>query len=174
MNPHLQDIDKRAQALADARQALADIVMALNDGIEALKRDKMRPLKAAVTRVADHHDKLKALIDAHPELFTRPRTVVLHGIKVGLAKGKGTLQWDDDERVCKAIKKQLPDQAAVLINVTEKPSKDALTQLPVDTLKRLGITVNNTGDQVVIKPADQDVDKLVNALIKGATEEASS
>jgi hypothetical protein len=34
--------------------------------------------------------------------------------------------------------------------------------------------VVEAGDQVVIKAADADVDKLVKALIKGATEDATS
>lgn len=168
----MSDIEKRAQALADARSKLTEIVTTLNDDIEALKRQHLKGLKDAVAKMAERHDQLKSLIELNPTLFARPRTVVLHGIKLGLTKGKGSLDWEDDAAVCKAIKRLLPDQQDVLINTTEKPSKDALQQLPGATLKRLGVTVEEAGDQVVIKPADQDVDKLVKALIKGATEEA--
>jgi hypothetical protein len=38
-------------------------------------------------------------------------------------------------------------------------------------LKKLGCTVRDTGDEVVIKPVDGDVDKIVRALLKDATEE---
>jgi hypothetical protein len=169
----MTDIEKKAQAFATARAAVTECVTALNDGINALKASSMKELKAAINRMAEKHDQLKALIEQHPDLFDKPRTVVLHGVKVGFGKGRGGLEWDDDERVCKAIKKQLPDQAAVLINVKETPSKDALTQLTTDQLKKLGVTVVGTGDQVVIKPTDAEVDKLVKALLKGITEDAA-
>lgn len=166
------DLQKPAKEFADARALVAEIVTTLNEGIEALHKQHMRSLKAAVAKMAEKHDHLKALIETHPELFTRPRTVTLHGIKLGMTKGKGALEWDDDEAVCKAIKKLMPDQKDILISTTEKPSKDALQQLTAKELKALGVTVIDAGDQVVIKPADKDVDKLVKALIKGATEEA--
>jgi hypothetical protein len=169
----MTDIERRAQALADARTTLATIVTTLNDGIEALKREHLKGLKAAVNKVAEKHDQLKALIEANPALFAKPRTAVFHGIKVGLAKGKGKIDWDDDDAIIKAIKRQLPDQQDVLIITTEKPSKDAMQQLTTQQLRKLGASVTEAGDQVVIKAADQDVDKLVKALIKGATEDAS-
>jgi hypothetical protein len=170
----MTDIERRTQALADARAALSTIVTELNDGIEALKRQHLKSLKAAVNKMAEKHEALKALIEANPALFAKPRTVMFNGIKVGLAKGKGKIEWDDDEAIVKAIKRQLPDQQDVLIITSEKPSKDAMQQLTTQQLRKLGATVVEAGDQVVIKAADADVDKLVKALIKGATEDATS
>ena len=37
-------------------------------------------------------------------------------------------------------------------------------------LKKVGCTVVDAGDAVVIKPTDSEVDKLVDTLLKGATE----
>lgn len=168
----INDIERQTKAYATARQAVADIVTELNDGIEALKRQHMRPLKAAVNRMAEHHEKLKALIEQNPGLFERPRTTIFHGIKVGFQKGKGGLSWEDDNAICRAIRKSLPDQADILIITTEEPSKTALAQLDATQLKKLGVTVAGAGDQVVIKSTDSEIDKLVKALTKGATEEA--
>jgi phage host-nuclease inhibitor protein Gam len=166
----LTDIEKRAKAFADARAEVSSIVTVLNDGIDALKRDNMPALKRCIAKVAERHDNLRALIDANPQLFTKPKTVVFHGVKVGFAKGKGGISFDDEAQVVKLIKKHLPDQAEVLIITKEKPARDALAQLSAADLKKIGCTVVNTGDQVVIKPADSEVDKLVDTLIKGATE----
>lgn len=170
----MTDIEKRAAAFAEARTTVSDIVIQLNDGIAALNKQHMKNLKAAVNKMAERHEQLKALIEANPGLFDKPRTTVFHGIKVGLGKGRGGISWEDDAFVIKAIKKHLPDQADILINTTEKPSKEALNLLPADKLKKIGVTVTETGDQVVIKPADQAVDKLVKALLKGATEESDA
>ena len=127
----LLDIERRAKALADERDVLVAVVNELNSGIETLKRESMRPLKAAVKAVAEQHDKLKALIEANPELFVRPRSVVLHGIKLGFRKGSGGVEFEDAERVAGLIQKHFPEQFDVLVQTSHKPLKTALAQLTV-------------------------------------------
>ena len=58
-----------------------------------------------------------------------------------------------------------------MINVTETPIKKAIEQLSVSDLKKIGCLVTDAQDEVVIKATDTEVDKLVTALLKGATEE---
>lgn len=166
----LTDIEPTAKAYAEARAKVADIVTDLNSGIEALKRDHMPALKRAIARAAEKHDQLKQIIEANPDLFIKPRTVIYHGVKLGMQKGKGGIAFDDAEQVVRLIKKHYPEQADVLVVTTEKPAKDALAQLTVAELKKVGCTVVDAGDAVVIKPTDSEVDKLVDTLLKGATE----
>jgi hypothetical protein len=166
----MNDIDKRAKAFSEARAEVAGIVSHLNEGIEAMKRENMPGLKRAIARAAEKHDNLKGIIDANPQLFVKPRTVVLHGVKVGYTKGKGGITFDDPAQVVKLIKKHLPEQAEVLIITKETPAKDALAQLSATELKKIGCSVVDAGDAVVIKPTDSEVDKLVDTLLKGATE----
>jgi hypothetical protein len=167
----LTDIETQAKRYADARDKVAGIVTALNDGIEALKRAEMPRLKKAIAAAAEHHDALKTLIEAAPELFQKPKTVIFHGLRLGLMKGKGGIAWDDADAVIAAIQKHLPEQAEALIRWTGKPLKEAINQLDVATLKKIGCRVVDTGEQVVIKPVDSAVDKMVDALMKDATEE---
>ena len=162
----LTDIEPTAKAYAEARAKVTD----LNSGIEALKRDHMPALKRAIAKAAEKHDQLKQLIEANPALFVKPRTVVYHGVKLGMQKGKGGISFDDAEQVVRLIKKHYPEQADVLVVTTEKPAKDALAQLTVAELKKVGCTVVDAGAAVVIKPTDSEVDKLVDTLLKGATE----
>jgi exonuclease VII small subunit len=166
----LTDIEPSAKAYAEARAKVAEIVTQLNDGIEALKRSHMPALKRAITRAAEKHDQLKQIIEANPALFTKPRTVIYHGVKLGLKKGTGGITFDDADQVVRLIKKHFPEQADVLVITTEKPSKEALGQLTVAELKKVGCNSVEAGDQVVIKPTDSEVDKLVDTLLKGATE----
>lgn len=166
----LTDVENRAKLFADARSEVAETVTTLSGGIDALKRQYLPLLKRRVAKLAERHHNLRVLIDANPQLFTKPKTVVFHGVKVGFAKGKGGIAFDDAAQVVKLIKKHLPEQADVLIITTEKPAKEALSQLSADQLKKIGCTVVKSGDQVVIKPTDSDVDKLVDTLIKGSTE----
>lgn len=167
----LNDIERSAKKFAEAREHLAGIVAAMNEGIEAIKRDNMKRLKKAVSEAAEHHDALQALIETAPECFVKPRSVVLHGIKCGYQKGKGKIEWDDADQVVRLIKKHYPEQADLLIITHEMPAKEALGQLTTAELKKLGISIVEGSDTVFIKPADSAVDKLVDALLKDATEE---
>lgn len=168
----LDNISKRAEVFASARSLLADKVTALNDGIAALRKDCIPGIKRAVAKAAEAEAALRALIEAHPDCFTKPKTQVFSGVKVGFQKGKGTISFEDADAVVARIKKHLPDQADVLIKLKETPIKDALAQLSATDLKKIGVTVSEAGDQVVIKPVDSEVDKMVDALLKDATEAA--
>lgn len=173
MNP-LSPIEARAKFYADARAAVSTIVTELNDGIEALKRSRMKDLKRCINAAAEQQDKLKALIEERPDLFVKPRTVVMHGIKLGYAKGKGSVEFDDAERVADRVAKHFGEQFDVLIATKHTPVKAALCQLSAADLKKLGVTVEGTDDVVVIKPTDSAVDKLVTALLRAATDETEA
>lgn len=167
----MHEIERHAKALADARERLGAIVSELNADLDARMRQSMPALKRAVAAAADKHDALKGAIQLAPMLFVKPRTVTLHGIKLGYAKGKGSVEFDDADQVVKLIKKLHPDSVDVLIAVKEEPVKNALAQLSAAELKKLGVTVEGTSDVVVIKPTDSAVDKTVKALMKAATDE---
>ncbi len=167
----LGEIETAARKFAAARQELSDLVGELNEKIEALKRQRLTDIKRAVAKAAEHHTKVHDLVEGAPELFKKPRTLVLHGIKVGFQKGKGGISFSDPERVCELIRKHLAEQADTLIRKVESPNKEALGLLPVADLKRIGCNVTEADDQVVIKATDSDVDKIVTALLANATEE---
>lgn len=169
----IADFDRRVKAVADTRETLAAIVGDLNAGIEALKRDRMKDLKAAVRAWSEQHDRLKAMIGENPALFEKPKTHVMHGIKFGYRKGTGGLDFDDAEQVVKLIRKHFPEQFDVLVKTQETPIKGALAQLSAAELKRLGVTVEMTGDVPFIKVTDSAVDKLVAALLKSAVDESA-
>lgn len=168
----MNEINTRARAYADARDRLRELCAALDAGLKALQREHLPGIRRALNRAAEAEAALHALVEQAPELFAKPKTVVLHGVRVGYMKGKGKIEWESDEQVVKLIRKHFPELADVLIVTTEKPSKDGLVALAVADLKKLGATVTDAGDQVYIKPADSALDKMVDALLKAATEEA--
>lgn len=168
--PTLAEIEKYTKDYADARQALADQVTKLEAAVDRYKRRKLPVIKRLVAKTAEREAALKAMVENAPGLFVRPRTVIFHGIKVGFQKGKGSIDWDDNERVAQLIKKHLPEQYDTLVRTTHKPVNAALKNLSVAELKKIGCIVEETEDQVVIKAVDSDVDKVVAALLKNATE----
>lgn len=165
---HMETIHQRAEVFAQARSLLAERVSALNEGMAALRRDHLPAIRRALARAADAEAALRALVLAHPECFAKPRTQVLAGIKLGYQKGKGVISFDDADVVVARIKKHLPEKVDLLVRSKETPVKEALAQLSAAELKKIGVTISEAGDQVVVRPVDGEVDKLVDALLKDA------
>lgn len=163
---NLDPFEAKAKTLAAARTRLAESVQALNDAIAALKREHLPTIKGHLKRAFEAEKALRALVEQHPELFVKPRTVVLHGLQVGYAKGKGQIAFDDADQVVKLIKRKLPEKADVLIATREAPVKKALAQLSVAELKSIGCTVTEAGDQVVVRAVDGAIEKLVDAMLR--------
>ncbi len=164
----LGEIETLAKEFGERHDALSAKVQTINDEISAVKRRHLHQLRNYVAKAADAKDHLRAAIKAAPEFFKKPRTLMLHDVRVGFAKGKGKLVFASDAQLVTLIKKHFPDQVETLVKVEEKPVLNALANLPAKDLKRLGVTVEGAGDDVVIKPTGTAIDKLVDALIKGA------
>ncbi|MEN6358484.1 MAG: hypothetical protein ABFD59_00260 [Smithella sp.] len=172
----LIEIEKLTKDLATARQVLTERVRTLDKEKQELLQRKLPGIKKAVNDVSEKQVALKAALEESKPLFEKPRTKVLHGIKIGFQKMKGKISWVDDLQVVKLIKKHLPEMADILIKTTEKPIKKALEQLSTADLKKIGVTVSDAGDHVVIKSTDDEIDKFVEALLKedeGKEEEAA-
>ena len=168
----LSTIDFRARQYAEARAILGNRVQTLQAEIDRLRRRHLQGIINAAGSVGEYQAALRTEVEQHPELFEKPRTVVLHGVKVGFQKGKGKIVWDNDEKVIALIRKHCTEeQAELLIATVEKPSKDALLALDVGTLKKLGVTIEEAGDQVVIKDAAGDLDKLLQRFLDESAKE---
>ncbi|MBI2882870.1 MAG: hypothetical protein HYY11_03020 [Candidatus Methylomirabilis oxyfera] len=168
----ISEIERLTKAYAEARAVLSERVGRLEAALQHSKRQALPGVKAALAKAAEADSRLRAAIESAPALFERPRTLILHGIKVGIVKAKGKLVWDDPDQVVALIRKHCPDQADVLIVVRETPSKPALAQLTAAELKRVGVRVIETGDEVLVQPTDSEVDKLVGALLREALDAA--
>lgn len=163
----LAEIEIATKRYADRRGLLNLKVEQLNTLIEELKRDHLPEIKELAGETANAKSALEAVIDDSKQLFIKPRSIIISGIKVGLQKGKGGLEYVDEATVIRLIRKHLPAaQHELLIKTIEKVIKKALGELDVTTLKKIGVTVQGTGDEVLIKAVDSDVDKIITAMLK--------
>jgi len=162
----LGEIEKLTKDYAEWREQLSNAVRALEDEIGAVKRKYITSIKRKVEAVAERQAALKAAIGDSAGLFKKPRTMILHGIKIGFQKSKGEMKWVDANQVVRLIKKHFPDLVETLIKTTETPVKAALGQISAADLKRIGVTIEDDGDDVVIKSTDSEIDKFVEALLK--------
>ena len=167
----LGDIEKLTASFAHDREQVCALVANLEEELAGIRRRYLSRLRAAVAKAQTSRTVLVTAVEAHPELFDKPKTQVFHGVKVGFRKGTGGIDWDDDANVCELIRKHFPKaQAELLIKTTEKPIAKAIADLDVAELKRIGCRVESTGDVVVVKPMDSEVEKVVAALLKDNAE----
>ena len=167
----LDTIEKLAQDYADKRALLAEHLAILEQEMNAVKQAHLKVLRRRVKLAAESQSSLFSAIEGAPDLFEKPKTQIFHGIKVGFRKGKGKIEWEDDATLVALIKKRFPDHCDELIITTEVPSATGLQDLDAADLRKLGVTVEEAGEQVVVKPVETDVERLVKALLKGALEE---
>ncbi len=157
-------IEERARYYAACRDELATRINALEaEVIVARERHRIGLLDALRAHKRAEED-LRCAIAAAPELFDKPRTRVLHGIRMGYQKGKGGLEIADEETTVKLIRKHCPDKFDALVKVIERPIRKALQNLDAGLLKKLGIGILGTGDVIVLAATDGDLDKLIKAL----------
>jgi hypothetical protein len=169
----MQTIERAAEKLSQAYALRNDIIDQMEKAIAAIEASEMPKFRKAMAKLTEQHEALKAMIQASPELFASPRTVTLHGIKLGFQKGKGKLVFGDEEKLIERIRKVCPDMASTLIVASESVSKTELAKLPADLLRRLGASVIDSGDQIVIKAVDTDHDKLADLYLKAGSLEQS-
>lgn len=164
----MEKIEGLTKEFAEARSALIAEVSALEIEIRQAKLRRLTAIKERVSDAANAHTALDLAIQESPGLFKKPKSRLLHGIRVGFQKAKGKVEYKDAAFVVALIKKHFTKKkAATLINTTEKPIKDALSKLSGDELKKLGVRLGDDDDKAFIKPADSEIDKMVDALIDG-------
>ena len=157
-------IDKAAAAYADARQATDVIVTALTEALEAIKRDYLADMRAAVARAAEAHEKLKALLVEYPDQFVKPKTVVTHGLQIGYRQTSATVVVADEPHSVALVEKLMPELADALIVTEKKLIKQPLRSLTDEQLKLIGAYRTDAANEVTIKPVDGEVEKFVNKL----------
>lgn len=169
----LDIITKKVAVLAHSRNQLGTALGALNADIEKLRAAAMPLINRLMDEAAVAMTEVTTAIESNRGCFVQRKTVVAHGIKFGLQKGKGKIKVLNAKKTVQLIKKLMPHKADVLINTTEKLAKAAIGQLAVEDLKRIGCEVGDTGDQVLIKPADDNLDTLIKVLVGAKMEEAA-
>lgn len=168
----LPSLIELAKTYAHERTVLSERVSALEAEVQAAQRRRIPGIKYALTNAADAKAALESAIEQGRELFVKPRTVTLHGIKFGLKKGSGKVEFVEEAGVIARIKKFLKAKADALIQTKETVRKKALLDLSVEELAKIGCTAEATGDHVFISGEDTAVDKLVARILKeGSGEE---
>jgi hypothetical protein len=171
----MTEIEQNAREYADAHSALVGEVSELNEAVETVKRAHTKRLRELAYRTAKEHERLAATIEAAAELFAKPKSRILAGIRVGFRKKKGSVTFRDEAKTIERAKRLLPaDQVALLIRTRESVDKSVAGDLTGADLKRLGIQIEADHDEVVIQPPNAAIGKQAAALIKDADKRSAA
>lgn len=169
--PTLGEIETLTKAWADAQDSLVTTVQGLEDAVESLKRQYLPALKRQVAIAAAKKAELRSAIEDSRTLFTRPKTLVIHGVKVGYEKGKDEVIVEDEDLTVALIEKHFPEDKDLYIKTKKTVKKRAVKDLSELELKSIAVTVTEPGDVVVIKSMDSQIKKYVDKLLKERDED---
>jgi hypothetical protein len=134
--------------------------------INELRASQMPAIIKTVDRVKKVHAELSDVIAENGASFVKPKTHVFHGITVGIRKLVSKLTFKDDAKTIALIQQKLPDQFDVLVETSRSIRKDAVSALSADDLRKIGGSVVDADDQVVIKYAQSDLSKFIKSLLQ--------
>ncbi len=164
-------LDGLCRRYSEKRRRLRDALQAMEHELSVIRRRHTSTIQQLAQTSSELVENLRKEVAANPELFVRPRSMTLHGIQIGFAKGSGKIDWDDDDQVVERIEKLFPDRVDQLIRTVKKPSSAGLELLDAKELARLGARVEDTGDMVIVRSKDGEIDKAIKKIIQeGATQ----
>ncbi len=165
----MNEIEALASEYARRRDALRERVRDAQAEVDAVKRRHFVVLRRRTDAAKNARDDLVAAVESSPELFRKPRTRLLHGIKVGWRKRPGRIEIEDEAATIAAIRRKLGEEDADnLIQVRERLDRRGLRSLSARDLMRIGAVAVADADEPIAIPADSEIDKLVDALLEGA------
>lgn len=160
-------IDRLAASYALNREGLADTLREMEAQLQAVREHFLPALKAEAAATGAARDRLAAAIEAQPELFLKPRSVQLHGIKCGIQSVPEKVE--PGPNTVELIRKNMPEAFDTLVRVEEKPIKAQLKELSRGDRQRCGCTTTPAEDRVLIKATGDAIETLVDKIIEDAS-----
>jgi phage host-nuclease inhibitor protein Gam len=158
-------LDSQAGEFDSESSKLEQMIADLEADLETVKRKHLTLLKRQAGVVANREAALIAAIEAAPELFKKPRTLMMHGVKLGYTTSQGRVEFEDADQVVKLIRRYYADLLDEFVRTKEEPSKDALRRLTEPELAKICCRIEGAGDVVVLKRVAGDIEKLISRLI---------
>jgi hypothetical protein len=185
-----EDMTRRAPAMMDSVPAtpitMAEIEAAAYqhrvrlDAASALVADVASEMAAVRVRyhdaitehaalLAESHAAVVRLVDGGRHLFRKPKSVVVHGLKIGLRQVGGAWDWPTPADLVRLVRERLaPSRAAALIQVTEAVQISTLT--PADRV-RLGVERGQARDVPLVGEVERDTARALLALLAASEQD---
>jgi|ERR1035437_2294297 hypothetical protein len=138
----------------------------LEADLEVVKQKHLPGLKKQAAALAAREAELYNAVENAPDMFERPKTLVIAGTKIGFSNSIGSVVVDDEAQTVKLVEKHFGDRFDELVKTERTPRKDALRTLAEKDLAKLGCRIEGCGPVVIVKRVSGDVEKLINKLIE--------
>lgn len=162
----LSDIEQAARDFSAKSKTLRNYHEQLNSEIDAIKSKYLEDIKTASVEAGESYQMLLTLINDAPDLFKNKKSMTVSGVKFGFQKKKGKLEIVNEDVTISKLKELYGDSAALYINTKLSVVKKALDSLPASDLKKLGVNIVYDSDVAFIKLTDDEVQKLIEAMMK--------
>lgn len=149
------EIEQAAADYAKQREKVAATAGKLEAACRRLVHQRRDELIAQIGEMNAARAALHDAIWSSPEWFDRPRTRVLHGVKLGYRKQPDHFVFDEAKTQA-LIERDFSALSPVLIKRTSRVVKGALGTLDGATLKRLKVKKHVGADEVLIKDEGSD------------------
>lgn len=161
-----QELEGMAAELATAVECRQRLTVALRQRLLAVAAELAPALREAAGAERDCCDALLEAVRGAPDLFAKPRTRTVHGIRYGWQLGKPSIEIADEAKTIKRIRETVnAAQQELLIRVTERVDRRAVLDLTAADLRRLGIRQLPGEDLPVVSLPKDGVDRLVETLL---------
>lgn len=164
----LEQIERLAEACSTAESHLNDEMQILDHQLKEVAKSNRKVITAAVRATKKAYADLANAVAESPELFVKPKSKVLHGIKVGYKKGTDTFEVASEEHTISRIRQQLPELEILLVKVEESVIKGGLKQLTDAQLIEIGVLKHIGENKPFCEAEEGDWEKAVRALIESA------
>lgn len=179
----IEKIEAATKAYAAQRVAVISDAACMQIELEAIHKRYSPALRKQVEQLMQLQKELTEAIEANKELFPDgSKTRVFEGIKVGYQAGKAALSGVDPtvtvvklellrERAKDANARECLERIAAALIYQPKLNDAGLRKLLPAEMKEVGISLQPGAQSVLIKPADAEAYKAVEATIKAVMAE---
>ncbi len=169
----LGEIEELAKQYSDAAESLANTVQKLEDAVESLKRQYLPAIKRQVGIAAAKKANLRCALEDARELFKRPKTLIIHGYKVGYEKSKEKVFIEDEELTVRLIEEKYPDMKDMYVKTKKTVKKRAVRSLSEIECRLVGVEVKRTEDVAIIESTASEITKYIDKLLREKEEDAA-
>ncbi len=163
---NLKDLETAAKEFSTKSRVLRNIKENLDTEIDAVKSKYIEELKKASSEAGESYQMLLTLVESSEELFSDKKSMSINNVKFGYRKKTGKIEIDNEEFTINKLQELFPENADMYLSKKISISKKALDSLTAAELKKIGVNVIQDSSEAFVKLTDDEVQKLIDALVK--------
>ena len=162
----LTELETAAKEFSAASKILRNIKEELDTEIDAVKAKYSASFAEASKNAGEAYQMLLTLVESSEELFLDKKSMSINNVKFGYRKKAGTINIDNETFTIDRLRELFPKDADKYLSTKISISKKALNNLTAAELKKVGVNVIQDSSEAFVKLTDDEVQKLIDALVK--------